>query len=92
MANHPLVVNIRTERCDVFVGRPSKWGNPFKLGYHGDRNNVLSLYREWLEAKVGTRDDLIAQAKLELRGKKLGCYCAPLDCHASILAEIANGE
>lgn len=79
------VVNIRTETCDVYIGRPSKWGNPFVLGRDGDRKAVVNKFRIYLE----TRPDLLADLH-ELQGKKLGCYCFPLDCHGDVLAELAD--
>lgn len=85
--SHPLVVNKhRGKRFDVYVGRPSKWGNPFLLGQDGDRETVIRKYRGWLT----TRPELM-RALPELKGKVLGCYCAPLPCHADVLAEMANG-
>jgi hypothetical protein len=80
---HPLVVNVKTAGCDVYVGRPTKWGNPFKTGSHQSR---VDSHREWIK----TQPDLIAAAKRELRGKALGCHCSPRSCHADVLAEIAN--
>lgn len=70
----------------VFVGRPSKWGNPFAIGQHGNRNQVIAKYRKYLEG----RQDLQEAAKVELRGKDLLCFCHPLPCHAGILLEVAN--
>lgn len=29
----------------VYVGRPTKWGNPFKIGLHGNREKVVKLFR-----------------------------------------------
>ena len=69
----------------VFVGRPSKWGNPFRIGPHGSREEVIEMYRTWL---LGNRR-LIAHIG-ELRGKSLACYCHPLPCHANVLMDIAN--
>jgi len=83
---HPLVVNIKTDGCDVYVGRPSKWGNPFKSGVDGNRETVIYMYRVWLTA----RPQLMQEAVAELRGKTLGCHCAPKMCHADVLAEVAN--
>lgn len=82
------VVHCKRESYDVYIGRPSKWGNPFKIGLHGNRKEVLSLYRRWLlmEAQTPLRE----AAKKELRGKILGCWCAPQACHGDILLEIAN--
>jgi hypothetical protein len=80
------VVNVRTDPYDVYIGRPSKWGNPFRLRREGDRGAVLIQYRAWLM----TRPDLLSQLG-ELRGKVLGCWCKPKACHGDVLAELANG-
>jgi hypothetical protein len=85
----------------VYVGRPSKWGNPFAVGdivhkgpdYSGrdmvvrDNEHACSLYKEWLFTKRQARE-LIS----ELRGKNLACWC-PMDqaCHVDILLAEANG-
>jgi Domain of unknown function (DUF4326) len=88
-----LVVNIRKSRCDVFVGRPSIWGNPYS---HLDgtsakymvasRDEAIQKYEEY----IMNNPKMIAKIKRELRGKVLGCFCAPRRCHAEILARIAN--
>lgn len=89
--SHPLVRNLRTstppeERSDdVLVCRPYRWGNPFKIGPDGTREEVVEKYRTSLT------DFQKQQARLTLKGKRLWCYCAPLPCHADVLAEIANG-
>lgn len=70
----------------VFIGRPSKFGNPFVIGKHGDRDTVIMKYRKYLMQ----RPELIQAAKAELKGKSLICYCAPLPCHGDVLLEIAN--
>ena len=71
----------------VYVSRPSKWGNPYRIGADGDRDQVLKKYREYLAANPS----LVEDAKKELRGKNLACWCKPSeDCHADILLEIAN--
>lgn len=80
------VVNIkRGATCDVYIGRPSKWGNPFMIGPDGSRKEVIEKYRQWIQ----TQPDLMA-ALPELRGKTLGCYCAPLPCHGDVLAELTD--
>ena len=60
----------------VYIGRPSKWGNPFKLGRDGNREEVIKKFRNWLL----TKPDLIEQAKKELKGKDLVCSCKPKAC------------
>lgn len=70
----------------VYIGRPSKWGNPFVIGKDGSREEVIAKYRLWLLA----RPEVVAAAKSELRGKNLVCFCAPLACHGDVLIEVAN--
>ena len=86
----PRVVSRRNGRFNpgaIYVGRPSKWGNPFVIGQHGDREEVLRRYRKYLLS----RQDLL-DALPELRGHDLECWCAPEPCHADILLEMANAE
>jgi hypothetical protein len=79
------VVHCKREKYDVYIGRPSKWGNPFKLHVWTNREDVIKSYREWLLK----RPDLLAELP-ELRGKVLGCWCAPRACHGDVLAELAD--
>jgi hypothetical protein len=89
------VWNKRDPKCPkdaIYVGRPSKWGNPFKIGKdaHGrywDREQVIELYRHWL--LTNEQDGLLLDLP-ELRGRDLVCWCAPLPCHADVLLELAN--
>lgn len=69
----------------TYVGRPTKWGNPFVIGQHGTRVEVIAKYR----AHVANRH---TEIRRELRGKDLVCWCAPLPCHADVLLEIANAK
>jgi len=71
----------------VYVGRPTKWGNPFCIGrVDGDRETVIEKYHKYLMDHPRLVDD----AKVELRGKDLVCWCSPDACHADVLMEIAN--
>jgi hypothetical protein len=81
------VVNCKRDRYDVYIGRPSKWGNPFVIGRDGDREEVISKYR----ARIVNQPDLMA-AIPELRGKILGCWCAPKPCHGDVLIELVEGN
>lgn len=82
-----MVVHCKKSSYDVYVGRPSKWGNPFTIGKDGNREEVIQKYKEWFQ----TQPNLIASLH-ELRGKTLGCWCSPKACHADYLYEIANKE
>lgn len=82
------VVNKRRHKPtpnDVYIGRPSKWGNPFVIGKDGNRNQVVSKYLTWL-----VKQPELMKALPELRGKTLVCWCAPQMCHGDVLAGLAN--
>lgn len=77
---------------DVYIGRGSKWGNPFT---HLDSNiaefrvdtreEAVEAYRDWLMGQEDLLEDLH-----ELKGKVLCCFCKPASCHGDILAELAD--
>ncbi len=82
------VVNCKKEPYDVYIGRPSKWGNPFKIGTDGSRQDVIHKYRFWILDNTS----LNKQIRSELRGKTLGCWCRPDACHGDVLAELADND
>jgi hypothetical protein len=69
----------------VYVGRPTKWGNPFSVSASMSRWTAVNEFRRTITRTKTSRDFA------ELRGKNLACWC-PLDqpCHADVLLEIAN--
>jgi hypothetical protein len=80
------VVNIKNEPYDIFIGRPSKWGNPFKIGDDGmSRSDVIKRYRDYI---LG--DDDLMDSIHELVGQTLGCYCKPKSCHGDVLVELTD--
>lgn len=87
----------------VYVGRPSRWGNPFRIGDmlpfpYGARmeagacvqsqEHSVELFRAY--TRITTFYD--SMVRQDLRGKDLCCWC-DLDrpCHADVLLELANG-
>ena len=80
-----LVVHCKREAYDVYIGRPSKWGNPFAIGEDGTRAEVIEKYRAWI-----VQQPHLMAALHELKGKRLGCWCAPRACHGDVLAELAD--
>lgn len=82
------VVHNKYSEYDVYIGRPSKWGNPYSIGKDGDRTEVIDKYKEYLRE----HPELITDARNELKGKTLGCWCAPQLCHGDILAFVAEGN
>ena len=76
------VVNIKNNPSVdyVYIGRPSKWGNPFVIGRDGNRDEVVRKYLDYILESENLLGDLH-----ELKGKNLGCYCAPELCHGDVL-------
>jgi len=68
----------------VYVGRPSKRGNPFVIGRDGSRDEVIAKYRAWIVRPA------LMTALPESRAKSLICWCSPNRCHADMLIELAN--
>lgn len=75
--------NQTTEQGDVYVGRPTVWGNPYTMPEDGTRDEVITLYREW----IAEHPELVEQLR-ERRPRRLVCWCAPQACHADVLAEL----
>lgn len=76
----------------VYVGRPTKWGNPFSHMKHtgaqwkvDTREEAIAKFEEWL-----LQQPKLMKALHELRGKDLICWCAPEACHAEVLMRLAN--
>jgi len=79
-----VVIHVRHKMPgDTYIGRGSKWGNPFRIGNSITREKAIELYREW----IIDQPELMA-ALSELRGKRLACYCAPKPCHGDVLVEL----
>lgn len=81
--SHPRVVKKGEAAYDIYIGRGSKWGNPYQIGIHGDREECIKQYEEWI-----TKQPELMAALPELAGKILGCYCAPRKCHGEVLIKL----
>ena len=87
----PQVLNARdvgTKNTDtqVYIGRPSKWGNIFIIGRDGSREEVIEKYMDWF-----INQQHLINALHELKGKNLICWCSPNhSCHGDFLLEVAN--
>lgn len=78
------VVHCKKEQYDVYIGRPSKWGNPFTMP-ENTRDEAVDKYEQWILNNPELLKDLP-----ELTGKILGCYCSPKRCHGDVLLKLAN--
>ena len=86
------VVHCKRDPYDVYIGRPSKYGNPYSHtpGTSAEflvasREEAITMYRLWVEQ----HPELLADM-LQLQGKTLGCWCAPKQCHGDVIIEIIN--
>jgi hypothetical protein len=75
------VVHCKRDEFDIYIGRGSKWGNPYIIGRDGTREEVIDKYRKYVLMR---RKDLLNSLE-ELEGKRLGCWCAPKACHGDVL-------
>lgn len=79
------VVHCEKEDYDVYIGRPSKWGNPFKIGRDGTRREVIQKYENYI-----LQNEELMNSLHELEGKVLGCWCKPKSCHGDVLLKLVN--
>lgn len=77
------------EQYDVYIGRPSIYGNPFQIGKDGNRQDVVNKFRNYFYTKIEFDENFKKQV-LTLRGKRLGCFCKPNECHGDIICEYLN--
>ncbi len=77
------IVHCKKEPYDVYIGRPSIWGNPFVIGKDGSREEVIQKYKEYILNKP----ELLKQL-YKLKNKVLGCWCKPQACHGDVLVEL----
>lgn len=66
----------------VYIGRGTKWGNPFVIGQHGTRDEVIQKFKMECLPHLPVH---------ELKDKDLVCFCAPKACHGDLLLKAANG-
>lgn len=78
------VVFVEKER---FPKKASAFANPYKVGTHGTREEVIAKFRKYmvekLEGDPSLKDELLA-----IKGKTLGCWCKPDGCHGDVLLEL----
>lgn len=79
------ILNIKTatklqKLNSIYIGRPSKWGNPFIINKSNTRFQVVMKYADW----IITQDHLLTDLH-ELKNKDLLCFCSPKLCHGHVL-------
>ena len=96
------VVHCKTDPFDVYIGRPTIFGNPWthKAGTSAEfvvatREESIENYRLWLTGLAF--EDVLQDKRKEilkllptLKGKVLGCWCHPKSCHGDVLHELSE--
>ena len=90
-----IVVHAFRDKYDIYIGRPRRgerwaWGNPFLIGKDGGRYKVIQLFDEWLLTSPDPRAVWMRENIYTLKGKRLGCFCAPHPCHGDVLRVAAD--
>lgn len=84
-----------------YIGRPHALGNPFKIGPHGTRDEVIALYRTWFLGHMNDHEGADADRPMsveqtavydlmllaEAGDLTLICWCAPMACHGDVIKE-----
>jgi len=82
-AMNERVVHCKKERFDTYIGRPSLWGNPFRIGVHGTREECVEQYERY------ARSNPLIMAELEhVIGHTFGCWCGSKSCHGHVLIKL----
>lgn len=98
------VVNIKTgAQFDVYIGRASNgvrvpslyllgyFGNPFRIRAGQPRGSTLDKFRTYFYDRLTTDAEFKARV-LQLKDKRLGCFCHPQPCHGDIIAEYLDRQ
>ena len=76
----------KTDNYDIFIGRPSKFSNPFIINRDGTRSEVLLKFEEYFKNHPDINDLL-----KELNNKRIACWCnLAQECHGDIIIKIYN--
>ena len=72
----------------LLIDRRTKWGNPFRIGDAGTREEVIERYRAhlWRRIRAG---EITLEELAEMDGMWLACWCDPQPCHGHVLARAA---
>jgi len=87
MINVIHIANKKGNSDEVYIGRGSKWGNPYVIGRDGNREQVIEKYRSYIMKEPALINDLP-----ELRDKTLVCFCKPKACHGDVLVNLIERQ
>jgi len=83
------LINMHSEELPpdaVRIDRQTIFGNPFRIGRDGSREEVIAKYVDYFYARI-ENDKVFRKAVLGLRNKVLACWCAPQPCHGEVIID-----
>jgi hypothetical protein len=97
--NSTKVVNLKTSKYDVYIGRKGKgkdgyFGNPIRVGYicdvcgskHNTPGSTIFCFEVYFRQRIKS-DEMFREMVGQLKGKRLGCFCKPEPCHGDIIKD-----
>ena len=95
----PRLVDVREADCDIYIGRGSRWGNPFRIGRYSTREEAVDKHMNWLQQWIKYKKRIVIDGYdnrwvighlKQLERKALGCFCFPLPCHGDNLITLVK--
>lgn len=95
VATRPIViVNKHHGMQGEYIGRGSPLGNPFVIGVHGTREEVIEKYKVWLNEQIANNNPVVldelnrlGNKAIDDKGLALQCFCYPKPCHGAVIKE-----
>lgn len=72
-----------------FPPTSSPFANRFKIGRDGSRADVIRKYEADMIERLD-KDPSLVKELLKIKGKCLGCWCAPEPCHGDVLLRLVR--
>lgn len=89
-----IIVNKHHDKSGEYIGRGSPLGNPFVIGKHGTREQVIAKYRVWLQEQIDKGNPVVldelnrlGNKAIDEKGLALQCFCYPKPCHGEVIKE-----
>ena len=90
------------EKYDIYIGRSPHAGEGLLGNPYSHKSDTLAEFRVATRAEAIAKfkayavermacDPEFREAIMACKGKTLGCWCAPLACHGSVILELAEG-
>jgi hypothetical protein len=89
------IVNLKYEKCEIYCGRGTSFGNKFRIGVDGTRDEVCDKYEEYFNKRIAN-DPKFKAIVLKLKGKICGCWCKmpneEVRCHLDTIKNFIDNQ